>query len=377
MALIKSGDTMTERGALAESLARAALVWQPTNHFAWALWRDALAAQSTFEAAVDFGWETIRRFPENVQWRNQLADLLARLPDRDDEAEAVLREAVHRFPDNVVARNQLAELLIDGGRIKDAIAAVKETKAAGLSNAVTVDLEARLLAHEELPKDAAAVLKKGCADYPSNPILAHHRNMLRKTGTIPLQGAGQVAKRNRSIDVPDASHSRQTGTSTDPVLLAGHLRKLAFDTGKRQELAATLAADPNFAYALYLRNSPAESAGVFAAKIAEAVKAKDASALNALERSHASEAKIIDFARALALRDEAAASRCAAWVAPASTGQSHSLVTLQSFLKLRFGERLAQSLSGTDFIAMIAANGNMEEDLIESVVAGIDIPIAA
>jgi tetratricopeptide (TPR) repeat protein len=412
MELIKTGDKMMERGALAESLARAALVWQPANHFAWALWCNALEAQGAFEAAENLGWETIRRFPDDVQWRNQLADLLARLPGReaeaeavlretirrfpDDvvarnqladllarlpgreaEAEAVLRETIRRFPDDVVARNQLAELLIDGNRTKDAMSVVAEAKAAGVSDEATIDLEARLLVHEGNIEKAADVLEKGCADNPRYLILARHQDMLKNTGKIPLHSASRIARRIPAIKVGAPADDKRADKSSDPVLQAGHLRKLVFDNEKRHELESTLSNDPNFAYALHLRNSPAESAGVFAAKFAQALEAKDASALNALERSHSSEAKIIDFARALALRDEAAASRCAAWTAPASTGQSHSIVTLQNFLKLRFGERLSQSLSGAAFIDMIAANDNMVEDLIESAVAGIDIPIAA
>ena len=105
MAIIKGADDPVGRGQLAVQLARQALAWQPANVYAWALWRDALAARGAFDAAELVGWETIRRFPEDEQWRTQLALLLAGLPGRETDAEQLLRETTERFPDDVFARN--------------------------------------------------------------------------------------------------------------------------------------------------------------------------------------------------------------------------------------------------------------------------------
>jgi tetratricopeptide (TPR) repeat protein len=111
MHLLRGSDMPKRRAAKARELARLALRFEPANVFAWALWRDALAAEGHLEAAELLGWETFRRFPENPQWRNQLALLLSDRLERPHEAESLLRETMRLFPDEVVSRNQLAMLL--------------------------------------------------------------------------------------------------------------------------------------------------------------------------------------------------------------------------------------------------------------------------
>lgn len=98
------------RGELGQALARTALRYQPANVYGWALWRDSLEARGAHDAAEALGWETIRRFPEDNQWRNQLAKLLAGARGRPAEAAALLRQTLALFPDDNVARVQLASL---------------------------------------------------------------------------------------------------------------------------------------------------------------------------------------------------------------------------------------------------------------------------
>ena len=108
-------------------MARLAQAHEPANHFAWALWRDAVAARGATAAAEAIGWETIRRFPENPQWRTQMATLLADQRGRPDEAVALLQETCALFPLNVATRPQLAQLLADRfDRVEEARVVLQE-----------------------------------------------------------------------------------------------------------------------------------------------------------------------------------------------------------------------------------------------------------
>lgn len=102
-----------ERGALAASLATLAFDYDPVNVFAWSLMRDALAAAGRIADAELVGWEAIRRFPENYQWRTQLATVLTVYSGKADEAAALLRETIALFPEEPYARSQLATVLAD------------------------------------------------------------------------------------------------------------------------------------------------------------------------------------------------------------------------------------------------------------------------
>ena len=127
--LLQGGDEPNRRAAKARELATLALRFEGSNVFSWALWRDSLAAEGQMEAAELIGWETIRRYPENPQWRNQLALLLADRSDRIAEAEALLRETIELFSydqkNSVVARTQLANIVgRDAARIDEALAII-------------------------------------------------------------------------------------------------------------------------------------------------------------------------------------------------------------------------------------------------------------
>ncbi|MGJ0454910.1 MAG: hypothetical protein ACR65T_17015 [Methylocystis sp.] len=122
MKLLKGGDEPVKRARTARDLAQLAQRFEPSNVYAWALWRDALAAMGHLDAAERVGWETLRRFPENEQWRNQLALLLSDRVGRGGEAEALLRETMRLFPRDVVARTQLADIVgRESARLPEAI----------------------------------------------------------------------------------------------------------------------------------------------------------------------------------------------------------------------------------------------------------------
>jgi hypothetical protein len=125
--LENAGDEVEKRADMAHELARLALRYEASDVFAWSLWRDALAALGQVEAAELVGWEAVRRFPEDPQRRNQLARFFSDQPDRDRDAEDLLRETIQLFPEDVVSRSQLAVTVgRNANRVSEALAIVRE-----------------------------------------------------------------------------------------------------------------------------------------------------------------------------------------------------------------------------------------------------------
>ena len=240
------------RGEVAVILARQALDYAPSNVFAWALWRDGLAARGAFDAAEQVGWEALRRYPENPQWRTQLATLLAEQLDRVGEAERLLRQTVALFPYEPAARAQLATLLADRlNRPEEAAALLRE-------------------AIEVLPDDPynhnqlAALLADRLGDRPGAITLLQRLQQRQADNEVtrlllPRLQAGQPARRHRpaarspigpttgsidiGIDIPTARVRRalfraETADASD------HAAAIA-------EVARLLAEDPGLAYARY------------------------------------------------------------------------------------------------------------------------------
>ena len=143
MRLLEKGpaEERVERGKLAVSLAAQAFRNDPADVFAWPLMRDALVAAGRVADAELVGWESIRRFPEDVQYRAQLATVLADHPGKAGEAESLLLETVDLFPAEPYARAQLATVLSDDlGRAEDARAVLKKAIGEGVTNGASRSL---------------------------------------------------------------------------------------------------------------------------------------------------------------------------------------------------------------------------------------------
>ncbi len=166
------GETQA-RGEAAARLAQLAFAYDPANVFAWSLYRDALAAANRLEDAELVGWETIRRFPEDEQWRNQLAERLL----RPEEAAALLKDTITLFPRDAHARNQLATVLAERlQRPEEAAALLKETIALFPGHTHARNQLATVLAERlQRPEEAAALLKDTITLFPRD---AHARNQL-------------------------------------------------------------------------------------------------------------------------------------------------------------------------------------------------------
>jgi tetratricopeptide (TPR) repeat protein len=145
MKILKQELDDKKSGELAFDLARTAFEYDPVNVYAWSLMRDALAAAGRVADAELVGWEAIRRFPENEQWRNQLATLLVSYSGEVDEAIALLRDSIITFPNDPYVYGQLATVL--AGELQDvdgARAVLEDASRRGVKNEVISDIRRRL-----------------------------------------------------------------------------------------------------------------------------------------------------------------------------------------------------------------------------------------
>ncbi len=353
-ALIRPGaDAPGIRALKAQALAREGLEWEPYDRHLWALWRDALTTEGALEAAELVGWEFVRRDPDNVDARNQLATLLAETLHRPAEAEALLRDTIAAFPQNAVARNQLAtllaetlhrpadaeallrdtimafpqnafprnqlaELLIAADRLAEAEAVVNAAFAAHAADAATYALRARLQSHRGLAQEASATVRDGVARFPSNGVLQDYQRILASGRTLPLLRAALRRPASRSAQPPHAAPPQDP--ELDDTLRYGRLRRLRFRAGSadpttRQaaldEVRAILRDDPAFAYAgvLAARLGAADAVDAlpsFAVAFEQALAQGDRARLEALARQQPRLQALTLVARAV-LGDEAAA----------------------------------------------------------------------
>jgi len=256
MHLIRHGtDARAERARTAQLLAQEALQWEPRNVFAWSLWRDSLAAQGASEAAEEVGWEFIRRFPGDPQARVQLADFLARRPDRRDDAEALYQEAIQRFPDNPYARNQLAELLIATDRVPEAEAVVAEALAVGAFGVVTYAIQARLRSQAGDDEGARRAVLEGLGIDSGNAVLRRFESLLNNGRKLPFVSRafeGAMERVAESASTVDSSVDSFLASA----LAQGRARRLRFqlesaddDTEACAEVERWLKEDETFSYA--------------------------------------------------------------------------------------------------------------------------------
>lgn len=196
-----------------------------------------------------------------------------------------------------------------------------------------------------------------------------------------------------------ASKDKKTNDQSDPdmtiaaVRRGGRLRRLATVLRRREddpelrrsaeaEIQRILNEDENFAYAQYVRNKLGESedgafSGAFAIAFYNAMRRKDPARFDELQSSHASQSEMFDAARAFLFKDRAAADRVVNWLKDPPTGESRSVAALRALFEQRFGEKISANkyrfeITDADvFLDLVAANDNIEGDLIESALASI------
>ncbi len=95
--------------------------WQPNHYSGWELWQRALTRREEFPGIEIVLWECFRRFPDNLIFRNRLADVQVQ-QGRYCEAEYLLRSNIESFPRTAASYRKLAELLArQPGRLEEAI----------------------------------------------------------------------------------------------------------------------------------------------------------------------------------------------------------------------------------------------------------------
>ena len=254
-------DARVERGEIAISLAQYALRYAPHNVYAWALRRDGLATAGAFDDAETVGWETIRCYPENPNWRTQLALRLGQRRDRLDDAARLLRQTIDRFPGNAVARAQLSTVLADGlGQYAEAAALLRAAIQAFPDNAQSYNQLAILLADHLNEKDAAAdVLRTLLGRDRGNEVAQNLMGHL--LAGRRLRNAPRVPR-----PAPAAGATRSIGIGFDPA--AAHARRALFqiETGGPRdralhEIEALLAADAAHPYANFAARKAGSRAG--------------------------------------------------------------------------------------------------------------------
>ena len=289
-----------KRGVLAARLARQALDYAPANVYAWALWRDGLAAQGAVTAVETVGWEAVRRFPEDPQWRSQLATLLTKELGRSDEAERLLRETMGLFPVNAVVRAQLATLLAEeSGRYDEAERRLRETIVLLPDHPHTYTQLAILLAdHFERADDAIGALEMLLKRQPDDTVA---RDLLTK------MRAGQRLRRKQLKTKSRATVPTET-VEIDIDFPAARARRALFlvetagNTDREEALAVVkriLAEYPGLAYARYVAErlglpSTGRPETAFAFAFEKAVGEGSADVLEALRgRTHGVDAYIV------------------------------------------------------------------------------------
>ncbi|HEY0013127.1 MAG TPA: tetratricopeptide repeat protein [Allosphingosinicella sp.] len=176
-----AASEVRRRGEVSIWLASLAIKWDPNNPMGWVVWRDALAAAGDQDMAERIGWAAIKRFPEDLKMRNQLARLLARNTQRQGEAEALLLETISRFPRDEYCRNQLAHLLVDNRRWTEAEIVLRKAHEE-LGSAVAANQLADLISRRGRSGQAEQLLRDTIAQAPhsSDEVYIHSRNILAR-----------------------------------------------------------------------------------------------------------------------------------------------------------------------------------------------------
>ena len=244
MRLLEKGPEAerVERGKLAASLAAQAFRHDPSDVFAWSLMRDALAASGRIADAELVGWEAIRRFPENVRWRTQLASMLSMHAGKEEDAVALLRDTAGLFPGDPRVRSLLATVLSDDlHRAEEAREVLDEAIAEGIADDATRRLSRKL----------------------------EQGRVLRGPGLRPRNAANET----NELDLPSGATRRQL---------------FLYETGAASEdaMRSFLAEMPTDSYTVYVANRIGLS-GVplktnFALAFEDALRKADPSAMQAL-----------------------------------------------------------------------------------------------
>lgn len=374
------------RGQFMQKAARLALKWQPTNVFAWSLWRDSISAQGYADDAEAVGWALISRFPEDPKSRSQLADILAKRIERRDLAKILLRETLSRFPnENILfTRCQLAELLIATGDLDDARSVVVETE--DMNDAIYV-IWAKIAFHTDR-EEAVRIVREGIRLFPSSEHLKSYMDILDRGGALPSLSDlyRQPQHENKGCLESDDElllAARQEGRARR---LQTELPHLESDDQWRACAVSTVESDlAEYPHSESLRYLAAElnihvaptigddqPTALSAAITAVLSRARSVSSLPTGQLGTLFEQAIADVSLIYLNGDDAASGRISSWLRDPVSTAHRPISALRQFLVTRTGGKIDK-----DSLKALAANDNLARDIIETALIPMPLALAA
>ncbi|AJK45300.1 tetratricopeptide repeat protein [Burkholderia plantarii] len=180
----------------------------------WMLWELALRRAGQPQRAQWVLWEMTRRFPDNLQCRVELAQILAFSGADDDQfqAQRLLKQALLLDPENLHAHTTLAKLARERRDWDKALKHAREASRIDPSDAPNTLVMASVYARRNEPLDlqtAIEELQRFVSRYPSSPkIEGYLQNLLRRQ-----QGNDQYTVLEEKEEATDSS----TTPEIDPV----------------------------------------------------------------------------------------------------------------------------------------------------------------
>ena len=311
-ALVDHGGS--EHCAKAEKFSRLGLKWQPFDPFLWGLWADALEARGAVKASEVVRWEYVRRFPFNIDGRNQLAEFLIalnRLAEADNMVEQSFAEGLGDAATHSL-RIRLA-LYLRG------IDAAREATSVGLS----------LFSDDKLLNDLSEWLSSGHEDrvwlvslhYQARPIAA--------------ADAADAAVADHVIEFRQLARGRALSSRLG----------LEDNDAALNEVRILLNEEPEFAYAQLLAarvgawESNSQALPTFAAAFEEALNKEDRSILERLTEGTPRLAVLTLLARAI-FGDVEAQRIITEWLASTERSDTPTLDALRSQVRSALGDGL-------------------------------------
>lgn len=365
------------RGRLAAELALTTLRWSVDDPFGWALWRDALEMQGAYEAAELVGWEAVRRYPENVQFRGQLGMLLYRM-GRVKEARDVMADTLKRFPQNDVARCAMAEAMIAADQVDEAEVLLKAFL--GLATEATCySVLARIAAHKYGAAAAIDYLHQGLRRHPESIELQRQLDAVSGGGDLTLVAAQfrlpESTKASSLNVVLPRSTSRGGKLRRIGSRLAGIMDPAAAQESLR-EVREVLRDAPNHEYGRYLESElsgdlsdGADSA--FSIAFRRALETKDADSLDILASRFPERKLLVHLASAVFVGSQIDGDLALSWLRMSAGSEPRPVAAIREFVRLRLGEGILVAtdlvdLTAADLVSALAANDNFRIDLFEA-----------
>lgn len=379
MRLIEAGSPAESlaRGRLAAELALTTLRWSVDDPFGWALWRDALEMQRAYEAAELVGWEAVRRYPENVQFRGQLGMLLYRM-GHVQEARAVMADTLKRFPHNDVARCAMAEAMIAADQIDEAEVLLK-AHLIHSTEPTPYSVLARIAAHKYGAAAAIEYLSQGLRRHSDSIELQRQLDSVAGGGDLTLVASqfrlpGSTSSDSHNVVLP-RSTSRGGKLRRIGSRLAGTMDPAASQEALNQ-VREVLRDAPNHEYGRYLEselsgNLTDGADTSFTIAFRRALELKDADSLDMLASRFPERKLLVRLAIAVFVGSRIDGDVALSWLRTSAGSEPRPVAAIREFIRLRLSEGPLSAadfvnITADDLVSALAANDNFRIDLVEA-----------